>query len=218
MDNIEQRRNRTLALAGVFQAASLVKQLAWKGSINQDELNTSINSIFQTDPKSVEDVYGKAYNLNTGLNTLMTILAENKAPKDQEIARYTISLLHLERLLNKKPAMINVIQRGIERAKNQALHFSPTHDNVIANIASVYIDTLSTFKFRIHVGGENTYLGNPNIINKVRTILLAGVRSAVLWRQLGGSRWQLVFNKRTMAQDAKIILAHARENRFTHSE
>jgi high frequency lysogenization protein len=219
MESLDERLDRTLALAGVIQAATLVKQLACKGSINQDELTTCINSIFETDPASTLAVYGGSpKNLITGLQSLITLFTEGKQPKDQEIARYTISMLHLERQLIKKSNMMNIIQRGVERAKTQAYHFSATHDNVIANLASVYTDTISTFKFRIHVSGENTYLSNPNIINKIRSILLAGIRSAVLWRQLGGSRWQLVFGKRTMLQDAKMLLERAKQHEFAPSE
>jgi len=206
MDNLEQRLDRTLALAGVLQAAYLVKQLAWKGHIHPEDLETAIHSIFATDPPNVIAVYGKVRNLSSGLQHLCTLFSENKAPKDHDIARYAISLLHLERLLIKKPTILNVIQRGIERAKTQANHFSPTHENVIANLASVYSDTLSTFKFRIHVSGESTHLSQTHVINKVRSILLAGVRSAVLWRQLGGTRWQLVLGKKTLIKDAKYIL------------
>lgn len=211
MENYEQSVNRTLALAGVVQAAVLVKQLAWKGSINQQDLATSIESIFQTDPQHVIDVYGSSSNLILGIQTLIQLFNDNKAPKDPEIARYTISLLHLERLLIKKSNMIQTVQRGVERAKNQAHHFNSTHDNVIANLAGVYTDTLSTFRFRIHVTGESAYLSNHYTINKIRALLLAGVRSAVLWRQLGGTRWQLVFGKKTLLQDAQYLLKQARK-------
>jgi high frequency lysogenization protein len=206
MKSLKQRYNRILALAGVLQAACLVKHLAWKGNINQAEFETCIYSIFQTNPATVEDVYGSKQALVTGLQNLINLLSDGKNLKDPDVARYTISLLHLERLLVKNPAMINALQRGVERAKNQAAHFSNTHENVIANLASVYSDTLSTFKFRIHVSGENTHLSNHNIVNKVRAVLLAGVRSSVLWRQLGGTRWQLVFGKRTMLHDAQTLL------------
>lgn len=208
MENIEQRMHRTLALAGVVQAALLVKQLAWKGNINVEDLNTSILSIFATDPDNVEAVYGERRNLDVGLRGILQLFSDAKTTKDPEIARYTISLLHLERLLMKQPKILTIVQRGVDRAKNQATHFSPTHENVIANLASVYTDTLSTFKFRIHVSGESAHLSNNNVVNKVRTILFAGVRSAVLWRQLGGSRWQIVFNKKTLLQDVKYILQH----------
>lgn len=206
MESIKQRHDRILALAGVVQAACLVKQLAWKGNINNIEFETSIYSIFQTDPNTTVDVYGSKNALLTGLHGLINLLSDNNKSKDPDIARYTISLLHIERLLMKKPTMLNSLQRGIERAKNQASHFSNTHENVIANLASVYTDTISTFKFRIHVSGENTHLSNHTTVNKIRAILLAGVRSAVLWRQLEGTRWQLVFGKRAMLQDAKMLL------------
>lgn len=206
MDSLEQRYNRVLALAGVVQAACLVKQLAWKGTINQAEFETSIYSIFQTSPDTAIDVYGSRNALITGLQGLINLLSDSKTPKDPDVARYTISLLHIERLLLKKPTMITALQRGVGRAKNQATHFSNTHENVIANLAGVYSDTLSTLKFRIHVSGENTHLSNHHIVNKVRAILLAGVRSAVLWRQLEGTRWQLVFGKRTILHDAKVLL------------
>lgn len=206
MESIEHRLNRALALAGVVQAAYMVKQLAIKGILNTGEFETCIYSIFQTSAPSVRDVYGKTKNLMHGVQHLIALLGGGKLAKDSDVARYTISLLHLERMLSKKPAMISVIQRGIERAKNQALHFGNTHENVIANLSGLYSDTLSTFSFRIHVNGDGSYLSNPHTVNKVRTILLAGIRSAVLWRQLDGSRWQFMFGKRTLLQDAQKLL------------
>lgn len=206
MQNLATNRNRALALAGVVQAAALVKRLAWNGSIETDELATSVHSIFQIHAPNVTAIYGGGIkNLQGGLQTLIKLLAE-KSPRDPEIARYTVSLLHLERTLIKNPAMLNTIQKGIERAKIQAQHFSSTHENVIANLAGLYLDTISTLKFRIHVSGENNHLSNNHTINKVRVILLAGVRSAVLWNQLGGSRWQLVFGKRSILQEARALL------------
>lgn len=207
MESLDNRQNRVLALAGVVQAAYMVKQLAWKGTLNAAEFETSVYSIFQTEAPTVSEVYGKTKNLINGLQHLIALLGDDKVTKkDPDIARYTISLLHLERLLVKKPAMINTLQRGIERAKTQALHFTNTHENVIANLSSLYSDTLSTFRFRIQVSGDNAYLSSTQTVNKVRTILLSGVRSAVLWHQLDGSRWQLMFGKRTLLQDAKKLL------------
>jgi high frequency lysogenization protein len=205
MESLIDRQNRILALAGVAQAAAMVKQLAWKGTVNQEELETCIYSLFQIDAPSVTAVYGERKKLATGLQALINLLSD-KAPKDAEVARFTISLLHLERQLIKHEKMLMQIKRGIERAKIQATHFNNTHENVIANLAGLYTDTLSTLKFRIHVGGESTYLSNHHTINKVRTILLAGIRSAVLWRQMGGSRWQLMFGKKGVMQDAQNML------------
>ncbi|MEK7758734.1 MAG: DUF489 family protein, partial [Pseudomonadota bacterium] len=50
-------------------------------------------------------------------------------------------------------------------------------------------------------------LSNPAIADKVRAALLAGIRSAVLWRQLGGRRWQLLFSRGKLARTAAELLA-----------
>lgn len=206
MQNLATIRNRVIALAGIAQAAWLVKRLAWHGSIANNEIATSVHCIFQTHAPNVNAVYGDIKNLRKGLETFISLLSA-KSGKDPEVTRYIISLLHLERLLIKSPTMLHSIQKGVERAKLQAQHFSNTHENVIANLANLYLDTISTLKFRIHVSGESAYLSNNDTINKIRVLLLAGIRSAVLWNQVGGSRWQLILNKRALLQEARSLHA-----------
>ncbi len=104
---------------------------------------------------------------------------------------------------------MNIIKAGINRANMQVNLFSLVHDNVMANLASTYIDTLSTFTFRIQVTGSQCYLANPNIANKTRALLLAGIRSAVLWKQLGGSRLQLFFKKNTFLHCAEYLYSQS---------
>ncbi|MEK9134155.1 MAG: DUF489 family protein, partial [Pseudomonadota bacterium] len=66
--------------------------------------------------------------------------------------------------------------------------------------------TISTLTPRIMVNGEHGHLSNPLIAAKVRAALFAGIRSAFLWRQLGGNRWQLLFNRAKIAGEAAKIL------------
>ncbi len=193
---------RTLALAGVFQSACLVKQLATTGRTHPEAFATSIESILAIDANSPLDVYQNHRNLSIGLEALISLFSNSKKPKDSDIARYTFSLLHLERKLSENPKMLDRVASGVQRAKAQAFHFSPTHENVMANLASLYTDTLSTFRFRIHVSGEPVYLNQTNQLNKIRALLLAGIRSAVLWRQLGGRRWQLLIQRSALIDSA----------------
>lgn len=206
-----QEEYRILALAGVFQAAALVKALAKGNRIEENSFLTSIQSVFKINAATTLEIYESPYNLQLGLNELIKLLSNNKHPKDSEIARYVFSLLHLERKLSQKPQMLSQIRTGIERAAIQAQHFSPLHENVMANLASLYTDTLSTFSFRIHVIGEPLYLSQTLIINKVRSLLLAGIRSAVLWQQLGGRRWQLLISRTFIIQMANQWLLEAKE-------
>lgn len=197
---------RTLALAGIFQAAVLIKQLAWHGRVDEAHFATSIQSLLKIDALDVPDVYGEPAAVDMGLNAIIQLFTHNRAPKDAEIARYVLSLLHLERKLTNHPKMVMLLRAGIERATNQANHFSTTHENVMANLASLYTDTLSTFSFRIHVTGEPVYLNQTHIMNKVRALLLAGIRSAVLWRQLKGRRWHLLISRLSIIESAKTWL------------
>jgi len=195
--------HRTLALAGVFQAASLVKQLAKTGRADEKYFLASIQSLFKIDAPTVMDVYEGVPNVTLGLKELQNFFTNNKAPKDADIARYVLSLLHLEKKLNQYSTMNDVIHTGLLRAKTQAAHFGPTHENVMANLASIYTDSLSTFSFRIQIIGEPIYLNQTYTVNKARALLLAGIRSAVLWRQMGGRRWQLLISRTSMIQAAK---------------
>ena len=199
-------RDKTLALAGIFQATALVKNIAVNGSVDKHDFEICIRSIFETDPENVEAVYGQVEYLRTGLTTLIDQLGEKSTQRDIDIARYVISLLHLQRKLSKNKIMLNALASGIERARRQSEHFHITHENVIANLADIYSETISQIPPKIMVSGESQFLSNPDQANKIRALLLAGMRSAVLWGQLRGSRWQILLRRRAFSQEAERIL------------
>lgn len=199
-------KDRTLALAGVFLAAKMVKDIAWHGKCQNEALEMAVNSLFKQDAINVNDVFSnKIHLLVPGLEQIIKLFDNKTKTKDNETTRYVLSMLHLERLLAKKTDMIETIQSGIRRAKEQANIFGETHNNVIANVAGLYTDTISTFSFRIHVTGEPNILNNNYNANQVRALLLFGIRCAVLWRQLGGSKWQLVFAKKKILDLALVL-------------
>ena len=198
-------RDKTLALAGIFQATALVKNIAVNGLTDKHDFEICIRSIFETDPESVEAVYGQVEYLRTGLTTLIEQLGEKSSQRDIDIARYVISLLHLQGKLSKNKIMLDALSNGIERARRQTEHFHITHENVIANLADIYSETISQIPPKIMVSGENQYLSNPDQANKIRALLLAGMRSAVLWAQLGGRRWQILLRRRRFSQEAERI-------------
>lgn len=197
--------DQTLALAGVFQAANLVQQIANNGSCNQTSLETCLRSLFATDPATTLDVYGgELTDVREGLVTLSSVLGEQKKQQDIEVLRYVLNLVHLESKLNRDNDMLEVVGSRIEQARHTASHFGYVHSNLISNLASIYTDTISTFRLRIQVSGNPALLQREENAAKVRALLLAGIRSAVLWRQTGGRRWQLVFSRRK-------VIRHARE-------
>lgn len=195
----------TLALAGVVQAAMLVEQVAKTGQVQQDAYKCSIESLFDLNPATTLAVYGgSAQHLRIGLEALRDMLAGQH--KHQEAMRYALGALHLQKKLAGRKDMLNTIASRIAQAATQAEHFSSTHDNVIGNLGQVYSETISTFRFRIQVMGDYNYLQQTRIASQIRALLLASIRSAMLWRQLGGNRWQLLLQRKALAAQVEQLL------------
>ena len=102
--------------------------------------------------------------------------------------------------------MLKQLSEGIEKTRGQIDHFGIEHANIYASLGGLYSDTISQLNPRIMVSGEPTILNNPDTANKVRTLLLCAIRSAVLWQQLGGSRWQLLFKRKKIVSAARTLV------------
>jgi high frequency lysogenization protein len=73
-------------------------------------------------------------------------------------------------------------------------------------ISGLYTDTISKLSPRIVVNGKPQYLKNDRTVDWVRTLLLAGLRSATLWNQLGGGRFELMFGRKKIMREAESLL------------
>lgn len=196
---IDREQQKALALAGLFQSAALVQQLARTGEISSDAYTTLIESIFVLDPQNVEEIYGGVRGVKFGIDTLLMIMKEKETARYADAIRYSIGMLHVEKLLGRNADVNSILRSRLEQLSTQRKHFdSITHTSVIARLNDLYLDTLAKFKFRIQVNGDPRHLQREENAAKIRAILLAGVRSALLWRQLGGSRLQFAFGKRRL--------------------
>lgn len=191
-------QKQAIALAGLFQAANLVEQIAKTGKVNEHDFRVCIESVFQTNPESVQDVYGgNLTNLKLGFSELCFLTGgKNKTGSSPDVMRYALGVIHLEGRLRRNKKMLAQLSDGVDSARRQLDHFHSTHENLIANLSGLYQETLSTFRFRIHVTGDGQHLRNTENANKIRALLLCAVRSVILWRQTGGKRWQLLFNRK----------------------
>jgi high frequency lysogenization protein len=195
----------SLALAGVVQAAILVEQTAKTGQAQQDAYKCSIESLFDLNPTSTLAVYGgDSQNLRLGLEALRDMLAGQH--KHQDAMRYAMGALHLQKKLAGRKDMLGVVASRMAQAATQAEHFSSTHENVIGNLGQIYSETISTFRFRIQVMGDYNYLQQARIASQIRALLLAAIRSAMLWRQVGGNRWQLLLERKALAREVDNLL------------
>ena len=197
--------DQAMALAAVFQACHLVDQLANTGEASTEKMKVCISALLNQDPESIVDLYGSENNLETGAGAMTLLLNEPKGSElfSSIILVYGLSILSIERQLNSRPVLLKNIAEGIDNASRQAEHFSVIHDNVFANIASLYQTTISTLRNRIQVKGNPIYLQQPGVAERIRCLLFAAVRSAFLWRQLGGKRYHLVLYRKALTQALK---------------
>ena len=203
---LHSKYDQTLALAGIYQAASLVKQIANTGKANNAQIESSLETLFRFDANTVEEIYGSVAGVSHGVKVLHQHL-NDKPARDIEITKYVISLIMLERKLSANNSILEEIDKRLKDIESQFDFFALNHENTFAKLGQLYKDTISTLGPKIIVSGEQPYLSNDRNADKVRALLLAGIRSAVLWNQCGGSRWQFLFGRKAYINECEKILS-----------
>lgn len=190
-------QEQLVALGAVFEAAVLADKIARTGQVSEASMGCMLGSLLVRDPKSTLDVYGgDDLNLRDGYRALISSLERNPSALQREPLRYALAMIGLERQLDKRSDMLQVMGSRLDQIQQQVEHFGLVHDNVIAACGGLYQDTISTFRQRIQVHGDMRFLQQPNNAAKIRALLLAGIRS-----QLGGHRWQLVFSRSKLLKE-----------------
>lgn len=195
-----------IALAGLCQAAALVKQIARSSEFDNQALATSLASIAVTNSDNTEQVFGEVSQLKLGYQTLLDQLGNQSNNKDVEVTRYIANLLSIERKLCADKKAMAALGERISNIQRQQLHLDIADSQMLSNLASIYTDVVSPVARKIQVAGNPEVLQRPENQHRVRAILLAGVRAAVLWRQLGGKRRHILFSRKHIIESAEQTL------------
>ncbi len=189
--------DRVLALAGIAQALQQVRRIAETGHSEAGVVRTAVDSVFRIDADSPQAVYGNAAQLAPGLRLLHNYFRNQG--QDEILPRLALAVLQLERTFVRNGDVVGAVSEGIARAQRQALELGDSaHPDVLAALGALYADTISHLKPRVMVQGNPHYLGQAGVIAEIRALLLAAVRSAVLWRQTGGQYWDFLISRRAM--------------------
>ena len=216
------REERVIALAGALQAAGLVRSLALNGQADASCVRASIASIFKIDSDNAADVFGGVANLRLGLETLVSQIEIGK--RDAGLTRLVINIMRVERILARRSDVLETLREGIQAIERDTLPATQDMQTagwdvrvtmadgtdasaIVSKLAQLYAATLSTLRPRIIVEGNPRYLQDEANVDRVRALLLAAIRAAVLWRQLGGTQLRLFFRHRQYAMMARGLLA-----------
>lgn len=200
--------NQTLALAGMFQAATLVDELALQGTCSSAEFDCSVDSLFTIEAESPREALGDIPCLAHGFAALAGYLSGENAGPGRNIAYYLLSILKLARQVLRDEALAEKMLKGLRGIETNRVDFEMSRSSVIAKIDGLYQECISDLSPRILVRGEQNYLRNNDNAAKIRALLLAGIRAAVLWQQLGGSRWTLFWSRRKYVATAKKFISY----------
>ncbi|MEO7065712.1 MAG: high frequency lysogenization protein HflD [Rhodanobacter sp.] len=198
---------RVIALAGLFQACTLTQKLANDGRCDEAAMEAGVASVFRIDAPSVVGVYGSISNVRIGLRSLIAQLDEND--RNMAVTKMAVTVMRLERSLSARKDLLDKLEQGIIAAQRQVEHFGQDSAQVTSRLAELYTSILSTLTPRVMVSGDSEQLQKPAVVEKVRTNLLAAVRSAVLWRQVGGRQWQLLLYRNQCSMLARGLLTGA---------
>jgi high frequency lysogenization protein len=189
---------RALALAGLLQALKQVRQIADTGQADAGVVATAIDSVFRIDAESPLAVYGGASALRPGLLLLRGYFGSDG--KDELLPRLALAVLQLERRFVRDAAMAQRVHEGVLALAPAAVRLGNQHPDVLTALGALYADTISHLRPRVLVQGNPHYLGQAGVVAEIRAMLLAALRSAVLWRQLDGSLWDFLLRRRELVQ------------------
>jgi high frequency lysogenization protein len=204
-DRFNPLTDRVLALAGLMQALAQVRRIADTGQAHADVVTTALDSVFRVDAGTTEEVNGGTQSLRTGLMLQRDNI--NGAMPDEQLPRLALAVIQLERRFVRDDDMVARVSDGIRAQSEAAGRLGSSHPDVLNALGALYADTLSHLRPRVLVQGNPHYLGQAPVVAEVRAVLLSAVRSAVLWRQLGGSLWDFLLRKRAMGAAVEDLLA-----------
>ena len=203
--NADVMPQRVLPLAGMLLALQEVRHLAENGRVDQARLTTAIESVFRQEADSVAAVYGGISPLRDGLILLRNYL--HGGTGDAHLPKLALAVIQLERSFDGEPDAIDTVQRAIANLGRRASEDGSTHPDILRELGAIYARSLSPLKPKVMVQGNPHYLGRDDVVMEIRALLLAAIRSAVLWRQMGGSQWDFLFKRGDMKRAVDALLA-----------
>ncbi|OAB55529.1 hypothetical protein AY599_07030 [Leptolyngbya valderiana BDU 20041] len=197
----------TLAFAGMLQVGELVRQIATSGTCSQQAAHASLASIFERDPESTEATFGGIDGVRLGLRMLVEIFSARHQSESIRSLNYALGLAKLGTLLRRDRERLSALGREIDLIEAAWQRRENDLDPaVLSQLGDAYHRHVSSMDFRLSISGKPDYLKQSEKIAFIRALLLAGIRSSILWHQVGGRQWRLVFQRGKMLTQARQLI------------
>lgn len=198
---------QTLALAGVVQAVHLALSIARTGETEPAARDASLASVLRLSADSPDAVYGGLAGVRSGLRLLVSQLRNEQ--RDADLLRVSGAVLQVERRYARHDDMQVELRRRLVAIAAGHGPDEAGAPEVVSALAAAYLATISTLTPRVKIPGNPMILKEENNIAQIRACLLAALRSANLWRQLGGKGWHLVLRRGRLVDTAQRLLGRS---------
>ena len=198
---MNELQDRTIALAAILQIASQVQRLARTGLADESVFEVCLNSVLVLDAINTQAVYGGMKGVSSGLSLLSSGVLISPDGESIEQLRYAMSLLTLTEQLQRSSSLFQDFGGEVEGLS------AVTKDDLPQACSDIYQKYISGLQPQIIVQGEEDFLQQPDIPIKIRSLLLAGIRAGALWKQKGGGRFKLLWERTRMRNTAAGLLA-----------
>ncbi len=178
---------RSLALAALFEALAEMQSTAeGRGG---DDIQHLLTPLFAIDADSLAAVFASPARYRNGIETAASAIAGER--NALRLLNYAFAVMELATLLKREDRIAGHLSQRL-----RALANAPRDAALLLALDEAYQETIGRLGKRIQVSGDPNALKQPQVAARIRALLLAAVRFAWLWRQLGGRRWQLIVGRR----------------------
>ena len=199
--------NKTIALAGLQQALELVQSIAWNNTYTYPQVDACLSTLFEREPTTYIEVYGDIEHIRAGLKALQTSFKDKRNKLALERSRYMVSLTILSKKIINDSKLAEQIGTTLSLLEEAAGNLDEQRHYLVERLAQLYKNTISRLNPRIIVYGKPHILSNDDNAALIRALLLAGLRSALLWRQAGGTQFDLLLGKAKYLSVTKQLLS-----------
>lgn len=208
-------KTEAIALAALFQCCSQIYRVANTGYQDDNALACLMRSIVVTNPKTIEDIYSLD-NLKVGFSQIIDSFDKGNVAKTIntiEITKMALKIISLSIQLMRNGKVFDRLSFEIDDISQRILL---EHENfleadtsvinsseIIHQFGTLYKSLISPNFSKLLIYGNEQCLRAPENQEKIRALLLAGIRAVILWRQVGGRRRFLVFRRNQIVDYAK---------------
>lgn len=207
--------DETLALAALFQCCTQIQRVARTGYVDPHAAAAVIRGLIITNPQSCTDIYAPN-QLLVGFRQVAASFssqAGSKSAETIEITKNVFKIIGLTLTIMRNDAVFNKLGDDIDAARTAVLARYPDYEqgrpeivlsqDCLHDFSELYQSLVSPNFPRLMIYGEEAYLSRVENQEMIRTLLLAAIRAAVLWRQLGGRRRFLFFRRKAIVRCAQ---------------